>query len=45
MTRWVAREVFPGPDVTGAEEMSALARATCHTVYHVSCTGQDGRRR
>ena len=42
MARWVAREVFPGPGVTTDEEISALARATCHTVYHVSCTARMG---
>ena len=42
MAGWVAREVFPGPGVQADEELSALARATCHTVYHVSCTARMG---
>jgi choline oxidase len=42
MSGWVAREVFPGPGVQADEELSALARATCHTVYHVSCTARMG---
>jgi choline dehydrogenase-like flavoprotein len=44
MARWLAREVFPGPDVRGDEELSALARAASHTVYHVSCTARMGAR-
>ena len=43
MAGWVAREVFPGPEVESDEELSALARATCHTVYHVSVHRADGR--
>jgi choline dehydrogenase-like flavoprotein len=43
MESWLSREVFPGPDVQGDEELSALARATCHTVYHVACTARMGR--
>jgi len=42
MSGWVAREVFPGPEVQADAELSALARATCHTVYHVSCTARMG---
>jgi choline dehydrogenase-like flavoprotein len=42
MAGWVAREVFPGPEVQADEELSALARVTCHTVYHVSCTARMG---
>jgi choline dehydrogenase-like flavoprotein len=42
MGGWVAREVFPGPAVQADEELSALARAACHTVYHVSCTARMG---
>ena len=42
MAGWVAREVFPGPGVESDAELSALARATCHTVYHVSCTARIG---
>jgi choline dehydrogenase-like flavoprotein len=42
---WLVREVFPGPDVTSDEELSAVLRATHQTVYHVSGTcrmGADG---
>lgn len=45
MAGWVSRELFPGPDVQSDVELSELARATHHTVYHVSCTcrmGPDG---
>jgi choline dehydrogenase-like flavoprotein len=42
MSGWVRRELFPGPGVTSDEEISALARATSHTVYHVSCTARMG---
>lgn len=42
MRSWIAREVFPGPDVVSDEDLSALARATHHTVYHVSCTCRMG---
>ena len=42
MAGWILREVFPGQDVQGDEELSASARATCHTVYHVSCTARMG---
>jgi len=42
MAGWLAREVFPGPDVRGDEDLSALARAASHTVYHVSCTARMG---
>lgn len=42
------REVFPGPHVTSDAGLSALARATHQTVYHVSGTcrmgaGDDGQ--
>jgi choline dehydrogenase-like flavoprotein len=42
MAAWVKREVFPGPDVTGDEELAEVMRATNHTVYHVSCTCRIG---
>ncbi|MFL5831050.1 MAG: GMC family oxidoreductase [Solirubrobacteraceae bacterium] len=42
MARWIAREVFPGPDVQTDEELSELARAAHHTVYHVSGTCRMG---
>lgn len=41
----LVREVFPGPEVTSDEDLSALLRETHQTVYHVSCTcrmGADG---
>jgi choline dehydrogenase-like flavoprotein len=38
MAGWVKREVFPGPEVSGDEELAEIMRATNHTVYHVSCT-------
>ena len=42
MSRWIAREVFPGPDVQTDEDLSELARAAHHTVYHVSGTCRIG---
>jgi len=42
MSGWAGREVFPGADVTSDQEISALARAASHTVYHVSCTARMG---
>ncbi|GAA0982927.1 GMC family oxidoreductase N-terminal domain-containing protein [Acrocarpospora macrocephala] len=42
MKSWVTREVFPGPAVTGDEELSAIARATHQTVYHPSGTCRIG---
>ena len=42
MSRWVAREVFPGADVQTDEHLSELARAAHHTVYHVCGTCRIG---
>jgi choline dehydrogenase-like flavoprotein len=42
MSDWVGRELFPGPEVVGDDELSAAMRATHHTVYHVSCTCRMG---
>ncbi|MGH2844086.1 MAG: GMC oxidoreductase, partial [Solirubrobacteraceae bacterium] len=42
MARWVAREVFPGPAVQADRELSRLARAAHHTVYHVCGTCRIG---
>lgn len=42
MSDWLVREVFPGPDVTGDEELSEALRATHQTVYHVSGTCRMG---
>jgi len=39
---WLVREVFPGPEVTGDEELSRVLRATHQTVYHVSGTCRMG---
>ena len=39
---WLVREVFPGPEVTSDEELSAVLRATHQTVYHVSGTCRMG---
>ncbi|MGO2658159.1 GMC family oxidoreductase [Mycetocola reblochoni] len=38
----LVREVFPGPEVTGDEELSEVLRRTHQTVYHVSCTARMG---
>lgn len=42
MARWIAREVFPGPEVRSDEDLSQLARAAHHTVYHVCGTCRIG---
>ena len=42
MARWAGREVFPGAEITGDQEISALVRAASNTVYHVSCTARMG---
>ncbi len=42
MAHWIAREVFPGPDVQADDQLSALARATHSTVYHVCGTCRIG---
>lgn len=42
MAGWIRREVFPGPEVQEDSELSALARQTHHTVYHVSGTCRIG---
>lgn len=42
MARWITREVFPGPEVQSDEDLSELARAAHHTVYHVSGTCKIG---
>ncbi|TDD71266.1 choline oxidase [Jiangella aurantiaca] len=38
----LVREVFPGPEVVTDEQLSAIARATHQTVYHVSGTCRMG---
>ncbi|HUN35964.1 MAG TPA: GMC family oxidoreductase [Trebonia sp.] len=43
MRSWLVREVFPGPEISGDEELSALQRAIHQTVYHVSGTCRIGR--
>jgi choline dehydrogenase-like flavoprotein len=42
MAGLLRREVFPGPAVTSDADISALARATHQTVYHVSGTCRMG---
>lgn len=42
MRSWIVREVFPGPCVLSDEDLSAVARATHQTVYHVSGTCRMG---
>ena len=42
MAGWVAGRSSPARRSESDEELSALARATCHTVYHVSCTCRMG---
>ncbi|MFD7027543.1 GMC family oxidoreductase [Streptomyces sp. NPDC059917] len=39
---WLTREVCPGPQVTGDEELSAYARSVAHTVYHPAGTCRMG---
>ncbi|QNS04548.1 GMC family oxidoreductase [Streptomyces xanthii] len=39
---WLKREVCPGPDVTGDEELSEYARKVAHTVYHPAGTCRMG---
>ncbi len=39
---WLKREVAPGPDVTGDEELSEYARKVAHTVYHPAGTCKMG---
>jgi choline dehydrogenase-like flavoprotein len=42
MASQLRREVFPGPQATSDADISALARATHQTVYHVSGTCRMG---
>jgi choline dehydrogenase-like flavoprotein len=42
MANWLVREVFPGPGLTGDDELSTALRATHQTVYHVSGTCRMG---
>ncbi|WP_438318578.1 GMC family oxidoreductase [Streptomyces sp. HUAS TT3] len=39
---WLRREVCPGPEITGDEELSAYARSVAHTVYHPAGTCRMG---
>ncbi|MFI2436586.1 GMC family oxidoreductase [Streptomyces sp. NPDC018693] len=39
---WLKREVCPGPEVTGDEELSEYARKVAHTVYHPAGTCRIG---
>jgi choline dehydrogenase-like flavoprotein len=42
MASKLLREVFPGPEASSDSDLSALARATHQTVYHVSGTCRMG---
>ncbi|MCX4905989.1 GMC family oxidoreductase [Streptomyces sp. NBC_00878] len=42
LANWLTREVCPGPDVTGDEELSEYARKVAHTVYHPAGTCRMG---
>jgi choline dehydrogenase-like flavoprotein len=42
MRGWIARETFPGADVTAPDELRDLMRRSHHTVYHVSGTARMG---
>jgi choline dehydrogenase len=42
MSRWTGREVFPGVEVQTDDDLSELARAAHHTVYHVCGTCRIG---
>ncbi|MFD9517094.1 GMC family oxidoreductase [Streptomyces sp. NPDC059979] len=42
LARWLKREVCPGPEITGDEELSAYARSVAHTVYHPAGTCRMG---
>ncbi|WP_424215892.1 GMC family oxidoreductase (plasmid) [Streptomyces sp. BI20] len=42
LASWLRREVCPGPEITGDEELSAYARSVAHTVYHPAGTCRMG---
>jgi choline dehydrogenase len=42
LAHWLKREVAPGPDITGDEELSVYARSVAHTVYHPAGTCRMG---
>lgn len=42
MSKWLVREVFPGPQCDSDTDLSAALRATHQTVYHVSGTCRMG---
>lgn len=42
LAHWIRREVAPGPDVTGDEELGEYARKVAHTVYHPAGTCRMG---
>jgi choline dehydrogenase len=42
LASWLVREVCPGPEITGDEELSAYARRVAHTVYHPAGTCRMG---
>ncbi|MCX4512759.1 MULTISPECIES: GMC family oxidoreductase [Streptomyces] len=42
LASWLKREVCPGPEVTGEEELGEYARKVAHTVYHPAGTCRMG---
>ncbi|MBQ0986099.1 GMC family oxidoreductase N-terminal domain-containing protein [Streptomyces sp. F63] len=42
LARWLKREVAPGPEITGDEELGEYARRAAHTVYHPAGTCRMG---
>ncbi|OAH13141.1 GMC family oxidoreductase [Streptomyces jeddahensis] len=42
LANWLKREVCPGPDITGDDELSEYARKVAHTVYHPAGTCRMG---
>ncbi|MGW1028066.1 GMC family oxidoreductase [Streptomyces sp. NPDC002577] len=42
LANWLKREVCPGPEITGDEELSEYARKVAHTVYHPAGTCRMG---
>ncbi len=42
LASWLTREVCPGPELSGDDELSAYARRAAHTVYHPAGTCRIG---
>jgi choline dehydrogenase-like flavoprotein len=42
LASWLKREVCPGPELTGDEELGEYARKVAHTVYHPAGTCRIG---